>query len=78
MRGTRCGIHRIVQSLPESERAAVLARIEDIRQERERIGSLGSTPLTAKWLAQVLTDNGHPVSQMVMQNHVRRACSCGY
>jgi hypothetical protein len=29
-------------------------------------------------LAEVLTRNGHPVSSLVMQTHVRKSCACGY
>ena len=77
-RGVLCGVHRILQQMPEAERNAVLSRLQDIREERKRIGSNGSTGITARWLSQVLNENGYAVSAMVVQNHVRKSCSCGY
>lgn len=76
-RGFRCGVHRILQTLAEEERQAVQDRIDEIRRNRALLGS-GKGGVTSKWLAEVLTDAGHPVSELTMNNHIRKSCACGY
>lgn len=77
-RGYPCGVGRIMSSLETDERSAVQDKIDQLRVERNKVGANAETTFTAKWLAEVLTRNAHPVSALVMQNHVRKACSCGY
>lgn len=77
-RGYPCGVDRVMSSLPDDERAAVQEKIDELRNERQLVGSKARTTITAKWLAEVLTRNGHPVSSLVMQTHVRKSCACGY
>lgn len=70
-------MHVILQQLSDGERDAVLSRIEEIRAFRASHGYTQNA-VTAKWLAQVLTEAGHPVSQLVMSTHIRKDCACGY
>lgn len=76
--GVKCRVHSIMQLLPPQEKELVQARIDELRTEKMAVGLHAQTSFTARWLADVLTQNGYPVSARVMRDHTRRACSCGY
>ena len=77
-RGVACGVHRILESLDNDEKASVQQRIDQLREERSQIAFGGGVSFTAKWLSDVLTANGHPVSHNVINIHIRKSCACGY
>ena len=72
--GFRCGVARVLASMSDVHRQAVLAEIDDIRDAR-----IGGTTArhSCESLARVLREHGHDVSGPVMQQHVAGRCACG-
>ena len=76
--GYACSIDRIRMAVTEETRALIDQRIDEIRTRREYMAPKRTGGVNCSWLARVLTDNGFPISALVVQNHVGRRCRCGY
>lgn len=73
--GVPCGFDAIRAVLSDAERARVDEIVAAIREDRR---TLTQTRFSASWLADTLTDHGHKVGRLCVQNHVAGRCQCGY
>lgn len=71
--GRVCKTGVILSTVSAETRDRVLEIITELRAVRE---SGAESQYTARWLAQTLSDNGHPISQVSLGHHIRRGCRC--
>ena len=75
--GPRCSIWVIRQNLEEQDRQALDEAIQRIRDARDQGLTSGQSAYNCQWLQKSLGSEGHPVSVLTVQKHVRFGCSCG-
>lgn len=73
----RCRIARLRDELSGDDLAAFNAALEAVYTQPRAARMGRKHGATATWLANVLTDNGHPITDGTIQRHIRGECSCG-
>lgn len=69
----KCKVGRMLDSLPEDAKEAMIKAIELIRTTQYQ----GKNKMySSVWLSKVLRKNGYPVSISTIQRHVNKGCSC--
>ena len=71
----KCGVVVLLSSLSEDEQQMLNTRLTDIQVHRE-LHPNKANPASALWLSKVLTANGYPITDRVINHHVRGMCSC--
>ena len=72
----RCKIALLRSELEGDDLAAFETALEAVAS-LPRAARMGRTNgATATWLANILTDNGYPISDGTIQRHLRKDCSC--
>lgn len=75
--GPRCTVWVIRESLSEEDRQAMDEAIRKIREARSQGLRSGQSGYNCRWLQEILVQEGHPISALTLQKHVRHQCSCG-
>lgn len=75
--GPLCGVATLREKLSGKDLDAFNSAIELVYSQPRAVRSKRQHGATAVWLAETLTDNGHPIHKGVLQRHIRGACSCG-
>ena len=70
----RCKMGRLLDSLPEVDRASVLYALSMIEEESSR--PVDARVFTVKWLTSILNSNGHSIGRTVIHDHLRKDCAC--
>lgn len=68
-----CSFTRIKNNMSEEERSAVEKAENAIRQDT---GNGRAKAHSYKWLSDVLTKNGYPVSASTISRHMTGGCGC--
>jgi len=70
-----CGVAAVMNALDVEEQNVFNMRLNDIREFRNKYPSK-LNPAGSSWLAKVLRDNSYPITDKVINLHIRGICSC--
>jgi hypothetical protein len=76
-RNLLCKVAKLRETLDGDDLAAFEQALTQVagQSRAARMGRMSG--FNASWLANVLTENGYPVTDGVIQRHLRQECSCG-
>jgi hypothetical protein len=69
-----CKFAQLLESLPESERGALVLAVDRARAEE----SLPQTQrvFTKQFVVDLCVNNGHKIGKTVVSEHLRKVCTC--
>lgn len=75
--GPKCTVGRLLDTIDSDDATAIREAIEKIRSIAPNIRKSRNEPYTARWLCDVLREEGYYIGDSTMSRHVSRRCSCG-